>query len=153
MTRVYSARILSASLVPIVLYSLVAALSGCSGSAPAPAQRLPGKWNGKVILTRETIGNSLRPAEIAELERMKMGMEFTADGKMILSGLNGNVPYQSQGKWQLISQEGDVLTFKSIESDGFQKDIVVVFDGKDKFTMPLKTEMANIGAMEFERLR
>jgi hypothetical protein len=150
--RITMTRILSSSLVPFVLGALIACLSGCSGS-PAPAERLPGKWNGKVILSHETIGNSLSPVHIAELERMKMGIEFTKDGQMILSGLNGSVPYQSKGQWKLLGQEGDVLTIKSIESDGTQKDVVLVFDGKDKFSMPLKTEVANIGAMEFERLR
>jgi hypothetical protein len=146
--RITVVRILSAS---FILVSLTVVCSGCGSSAPA--ERLPGKWNGKVILSHETIGNSLSPAHIAELEKMQMGIEFTKDGQMILSGANGNVPYRSQGKWQLLGQDGDVLTIKSIESDGTQKDVVIVFDGQDKFSMPLKTEVANIGAMEFERLR
>jgi hypothetical protein len=145
-------RILSASLVTLILCTLTVVMTGCGGST-VPVQKLPGKWNGKVTLSRETIGNSLSPAHIAELEKMQMGIEFTKDGQMILSGKNGNVPYLSRGQWKLLGQEGDVLTIKSIESDGTQKDVVIIFDGNDKFSMPLKTEVANIGAMEFQRLR
>ncbi len=126
---------------------------GCNKSSPPPSQRLPGKWHGKVILDRESIGNSLTAANIADLEKMEMGIEFTKEGAMVLSGINNKQPYQSQGKWQFIGQEGDVLTIKSIESDGNQKDVVIIFEGSDQFSMPLKTEVANIGAMKFERLR
>ena len=136
--------------------SLLAALAlslGCSSKTTPPSQRLPGKWYGKMIVHHESVGNALTPAQIADLEKMEMGIEFTKDGAMVLSGVNNNVPYQSAGKWQFIGQEGDILTIKSIESDGNQKDVVIVFEGNDEFSMPLKTEVANIGAMKFERLR
>lgn len=139
-----------------VATSLVAALAlslGCGSKPTPPQQRLPGKWYGKMIVHHESVGNSLTPAQIAQLEKMEMGIEFTKDGGMVLSGVNNNVPYQSQGKWQFIGQEGDILTIKSIESDGNQKDVVIVFEGNDEFSMPLKTEVANIGAMKFERLK
>ena len=137
----------------VCLFAISFATFGCSKSPPPPAQRLPGKWHGKMILDRQSIGNSLTPANIAELEKMKMDIEFTKEGAMVLSGLNDNKPFMSKGKWQFIGQQGDVLTIKSIESDGNQKDVILVFEGSDEFSMPLKTEVANIGAMKFERLR
>jgi hypothetical protein len=136
--------------------SLLAALAlslGCGNKSVPPAQRLPGKWYGKMIVHRESVGDSLTPEQIAQLEKMEMGIEFSADGSMVLSGVNNNIPYKSEGKWQFVGQDGDVLTIKSIESDGNQKDVVIVFDGNDEFSMPLKTEVANIGAMRFERLK
>lgn len=131
---------------------LVAAL-GCGQSAPPPAQRLPGKWYGKVILEKESIGNSLTPDQINNLAKMEMAIEFTKDGAMDSSGVENNVPYKTQGKWQFISQEGDVLTINAIESTGQQKPAILVFEGTDHFTIPLKTEVANIGGMKFERVR
>jgi hypothetical protein len=84
---------------------------------------------------------------------MEMAIEFTADGKMDSSGVENNVPYKTQGKWQFISQEGDVLNINAIEGNGQQKPAVLVFEGNDNFTIPLKTEVANIGGMKFERVR
>ncbi|QDU30736.1 hypothetical protein ETAA8_58840 [Anatilimnocola aggregata] len=140
-----------------VLGSFLAALAvasvGCGSGSPPPAQRLPGAWHGKMVVDKESVGSSLTPLQIADLERMEMGIEFTKEGAMVLSGVNNNQPYKSEGKWQFISQEGDQLTIKSLESDGTQKDVIILFDGTDKFHMPLKTEVANIGAMTFERLR
>ena len=130
---------------------LLAAI-GCGQSAAPPAQRLPGKWYGKVVLEKETIGNSLTPAQIANLQKMEMAIEFTKDGTMDSSGVENNVPYKSAGKWQFVSQEGDVLTINAIEANGQQKPAILVFEGNDHFTIPLKTEVANIGGMKFERV-
>lgn len=135
-----------------LLVALVLSL-GCGTKSTPPAQRLPGKWYGKMVVHHESVGAALTPAQVAELEKMEMGIEFTKTGEMVLSGVNNNVPYKSAGKWQFIGQEGDILTIKSIESDGNQKDVVIVFEGEDEFSMPLKTEVANIGAMKFARLK
>ena len=94
-----------------------------------------------------------QPEQIAHLSKMEMAIEFTKDGAMDSSGVENNVPYKTQGKWQFISQEGDVLTINAIESTGQQKPAILVFEGNDHFTIPLKTEVANIGGMKFERVR
>jgi hypothetical protein len=96
---------------------------------------------------------SLSPENIEALRKMQMGIAFGADGKMVLSGDNNGVPYASEGKWELVKDEGEQLTLKSIETSGEQKDIVLMFEGADVFYMPLKTEVANLGAMRFERMR
>lgn len=139
--------------VSLCLAAVLSAAIGCGQSAPPPAQRLPGKWYGKVILEKESIGNSLTPDQIANLAKMEMAIEFSKDGAMDSSGVENNVPYKTQGKWQFISQEGDVLTINAIESTGQQKPAILVFEGNDHFTIPLKTEVANIGGMKFERVR
>lgn len=142
---------------------LVAILSavGCGGSSGTagkdPVQLLPGEWQGSMVVDRESVGATLSAAQIAELERMKMGISFNSNGAsagdMVISGVNNNTPYQSQGRWELLSKEGDTVTIKSIEADGSQKPVVIVFENENAFYMPLKTEVANIGAMKFERLR
>jgi hypothetical protein len=139
--------------VSLCLSAVAVAAVGCGQSAPPPAQRLPGKWYGKVVLEKESIGNSLTPAQIADLSKMEMAIEFSPDGKMDSSGVQNNSPYKTQGKWQFISQEGDVLNINTIEATGQQKPAVLVFEGNDNFTIPLKTEVANIGGMKFERVR
>jgi len=146
-------RYVKSAVIGSFLAALVITAVGCGSGSPPPAQRLPGKWHGKMIVDRESVGSSLTAQQIADLEKMEMGIEFTKEGAMVLSGVNNNQPYQSAGKWQFITQEGDQLTIKSLESDGTQKDVIILFDGTDKFHMPLKTEVANIGAMTFERLR
>jgi hypothetical protein len=94
------------------------------------------------------------PADKVEaLKAMEMGISFSPQGEMVLSGYNNGQPYESRGAWQLVKEEGDKLTLRSIEGDGTQKDIVLMFDGNDRFLMPLKTEVANLGAMQFERMR
>ena len=141
-------RIVKSISVGLCLVAVSVAAIGCSQSGPPPAQRLPGKWYGKVVLEKESIGSSLTPSQIADLSKMEMAIEFSADGKMDSSGVENNVPYKTQGKWQFISQEGDVLNITAIEGNGQQKPAILVFEGNDNFTIPLKTEVANIGGMK-----
>jgi hypothetical protein len=84
---------------------------------------------------------------------MQMGFEFSADGTMVLSGQNNGQAYSTQGRWEVVKQEGDLLTIKSVEQGGQTKDVNIEFDGKDTFYVPLKTEIAELGAMRFTRLR
>lgn len=139
--------------VGLCLAAVAVAAIGCSKSSPPPAQRLPGKWYGKIVADRESIGNSLTPEQIAGLEKVELGFEFSADGKLDSSGVWDNTPFKSQGTWQFISQEGDVLNISTLEGNGEQKPVVLVFEGNDSFTIPYKTEVANIGGIKFERVR
>ncbi len=148
-------------------------LGGCGGSAtpaksqaqaapevaeePAkpltPEERLAGQWQGQMILDDEAL--KLLPADkIEKLRGTQMGMEFRPDGKLILVGVKDDgKPYQSEGTWQLIKVEGSHVTIRSTESSGKESDAVLMFEGDDTFLLPLKTEVANLGAMHFERLR
>jgi hypothetical protein len=131
-----------------------ASLIGCgSASPPAAVERLPGKWHGEMIVYDDAVQGKLPPEKIAELAAMKMDFEFREDGTMALSGDHKGQAYTTQGQWQMVKQEGDLLTIKSIEEGGGAKDINIEFDGTDTFFVPLQTEVAELGAMRFTRLR
>jgi hypothetical protein len=133
---------------------VTAALAGCGSSAPPAAiERLPGKWHGEMIVYEEAVQGKLPPDKIAELRAMQMDFEFRPDGSMELSGAHKGQAYTTQGQWQMVKQEGDLLTIKSIEQGGGAKDINIEFDGSDTFFVPLETEVAELGAMRFTRLR
>jgi hypothetical protein len=59
----------------------------------------------------------------------------------------------SQAKWEMVKQDGDLLTIKATEPSGKQKQINFEFDGADTFYMPYRTEVAEIGAIRFTRMR
>jgi hypothetical protein len=133
---------------------IFAGLVGCGSSAPpAAVERLPGKWHGEMIVYEDAVQGVLPPEKIAELTQMQMDFEFRHDGSMSLSGAHQGQAYTTQGKWQMVKQEGDLLTIKSVEQSGTQKDINIEFDGSDTFYVPLQTEVAELGAMRFTRLR
>ncbi len=133
---------------------LVSGLAGCGSSAPPAAiERLPGKWHGEMIVYEDAVQGKLPPEKIAELSAMQMDFEFRQDGTMALSGDHKGQAYTTQGQWQMVKQEGDNLTIKSIEQGGSEKDINIEFDGSDTFFVPLQTEVAELGAMRFTRLR
>jgi len=133
---------------------VVAGLVGCgSGSLPPAAERLPGKWQGQMIVYEETVAGKLTPEQISQLSQQQMGLEFAADGSMVTSAeINGQAT-ASSGRWELVSQQGDLLTIKSTEQTGRTKDINIEFDGADTFYIPLTTEVAELGAMRFTRMR
>jgi hypothetical protein len=72
---------------------------------------------------------------------------------MITSGEVQGQSYSKAGHWEVVSQEGDLITIKSTEEGGQPKDVNIEFDGADTFYIPLTTEVAELGAMRFERLR
>ena len=85
-------------------------------------------------------------------------LKITADSTA-LSGVHAGRAYTSEGRWQAVKQEGDLLTVKSTEQTGKQSDINIEFDGKDTFYIPVSAapapgaEVAELGAMRFTRLR
>ena len=147
---------MSASRCICLAFGIVAAagLMGCGASSPpAAVERLPGKWHGEMIVYEDAVQGKLPPEKIAELQAMQMDFEFRPDGTMALSGAHKGQAYTTQGEWQMVKQEGDLLTIKSIEAGGGAKDINIEFDGADTFFVPLQTEVAELGAMRFTRLR
>jgi hypothetical protein len=136
------------------LVALASALAGCSRSSPpAAVQRLPGKWHGQMIVFEEELQGKLTPQQIAVLSQNQMDFEFKPDGSMVMTGSAGGQVDSSQAKWEMIKQEGDLLTIKSTEAGGKEKNIHLEFDGTDTFYMPVKTEVAELGAFRFTRLR
>jgi len=139
--------------------ALAAGLVGCGSSKlPPAAQRLSGKWRGEMIVYEET--QAKMPAEqIAALSQLQYDFEFRPDGSMVLSGSTAGQAFSTQGRWEKTKEDGDLLTIKSIEESGTQKDIQIEFDGSDIFYVPLNAkpspaaEVAELGAMRFTRMR
>jgi len=140
---------------------LAAGLVGCGAKAKLPeaVKRLPGKWHGEMIVYKEAVEGKLPPDKISEMEQMQMDFEFRPDGSMMLGGVNSGKSFTTEGRWEPIKQDGDLLTIKSTEQAGTQKDINIEFDGQDVFYIPLhgktspEAELAELGAMRFTRLR
>jgi hypothetical protein len=137
---------------------LAAGLVGCGSKLPVPSERLPGKWHGEMVVYEETQAK-LPPEIVTRLAQMQYDFEFRSDGTMALSGVESGQAYSSEGRWQAVKQDGDLLTIKSTEQTGKQKDINIEFDGKDTFYIPFAAplqagaEVAELGAMRFTRLR
>lgn len=133
---------------------LVSFLAGCGGSSlPAPVERLPGKWHGQMIVFEEEVQGKLTPQQIADLAQTQMDFEFKPDGSMVIVGAAKDKVETSQAKWQMVKQDGDLLTISSTEAGGKQKQINFEFDGTDTFYMPVQSEVAELGAIRFTRLR
>lgn len=137
----------------VALIISAAGLAGCGPAAPpAAVERLPGRWHGQMIVYEDAVQGKLPPDKIAELSQMQFDFEFRPDGSMVTSGVDAGQAYSVDGKWQMVKQEGELLTIKSLEDAG-AKDINIEFDGTDTFYIPLQTEVAELGAMRFTRLR
>jgi hypothetical protein len=129
---------------------------GASKAANVPrsaAERIAGAWQGTMLIDDEAVAGKLTAEELARLEGLEMGMEFHPDGSLLLTGVAGDKPYTSRNQWELVREDGQEITIKSIEPSGQEKEIVLVFEGDDVFLLPMKTEVAELGAMRFERLR
>lgn len=133
---------------------VMALVVGCGKSASNSAAQLPGAWEGTVTINEDGVKGKLGPAEIEKLRSMKMQFEFQPDGRLVLKGddNNGN-PYTSEARWEVVASDGNTLTIRSTEGGSEERLIDIRFDDKDAFSMPLKTEKADIGAMKFRRLR
>jgi hypothetical protein len=133
---------------------LTAGFVGCgSNSLPPAAERLPGKWQGQMIVYEDAVQGKLTPEQISQLSQQQMGLEFAADGKMVTSAVVNGQASTASGQWEVVTQEGDLLSIKSTEQGGQSKDVNIEFDGTDTFYIPLKTEVAELGAMRFTRVR
>lgn len=159
-------------LVVVVALNLFA---GCGSKAPSapiadakpaatrPIDRLFGRWQGTMLVNEEAVRAAV-PADkveaaLASLQAMKMEMDFRQDGTLRLAGENHGKPYESQASWELVSEEGDKMTLRSIETTAAsgaqpqEKTIDIRFEGDNSFTMPLQTEVADLGSLRFTRLR
>ena len=103
---------------------VAAGFVGCGGSAKLPpaVERLPGRWHGEMIVYEEELQGKLTPEQIAGLAKMQWDFEFRPDGSMTLAaaGETGQTA-TSDGRWELIKQEGDLLTIKSTEQAGARR--------------------------------
>jgi hypothetical protein len=139
--------------VPTLL--VAAGLVGCgSAKLPPAVERLPGRWHGEMIVYKEELQGKLSPEQIASLEKTQWDFEFRTDGSMTLAAADERgQSANSDGRWELVKQEGDLLTIKSTEQAGAEKNINFEFDGRDVLYMPVQTNVAELGAMRFTRMR
>ena len=145
------------------------ALAGCGGNSVTniedgaqqarkektvtPEELLQGQWQGTMVLHAEA-EKQLPAAQVEQLRSMTMGMEFQTGGRLILVGGKENgQPDDSVAAWEVVAVKDNQITIKTIEASGKETDAVLMFENDDSFLMPLKTEVANLGAMRFERLR
>jgi hypothetical protein len=153
------------SLLTVLLSS---GLSGCGGAPSAPATastpnsastpqtavapKITGTWQGQMEIN-PAAAKDLTPEKIANLQQMKLEMTFQENGTLQLRGETNGQPYTSQNRWKLISATGSKVTIESTDAGGQTKPIDLLFDNADAFHMPLQTEVADLGAMKFQRLR
>lgn len=135
----------------VMLFGLLAfAFAGCGPSASAP--QFLGTWQGTMQVSPAAI-EKLPAENVEQLKNMRMEMTIRQDGTMKLAGETAGKPYSAENRWELISSSPEKITIKSIDPEGQVKPIDLVFDNADSFHMPLQTEVADLGAMKFNRVR
>ena len=127
--------------------------SPVAAASRSPGERIAGAWQGSMLVDDDAISGKISDQQRAQLEAMQMGMEFRDDGSLVLTGVHNGQPYTSRNQWKLLRESGQEATILSTEPSGNEKEIVLVFEGEDVFLLPMKTEVAELGAMRFERLR
>ncbi len=129
------------------------AATGSTAAVRSPGERIAGSWQGTMLVDDEAVAGKLSAEQFAALDAMQMGMEFGHDGSLVLTGVHDGKPYTSRNQWKLLRESGEEAIILSSEPSGAEKEIVLVFEGEDVFLLPMKTEVAELGAMRFERLR
>lgn len=141
------------------LFATLVCLAGCGGTAqpeaanqvaPAIDVAIEGTWQGQMIVNAAAAADKLDAAKIESLKAMTMQMTFRDNGTLELAS-GGQQP--SENRWDLVGVEGNKLTIKSIEKDGQEKNIDLFFIDSNSFDIPLTTEVAELGAMRFTRVR
>ena len=123
------------------------------------AEMLEGAWRGKMVVNETVAKEKLDAAQLDSLRGMKMQMSFEADGALHLEGRTNGTSYKDEARWEFQSahqvpeSNQRKITIRSTGSDGKVKNVDMIFTSDDSFRMPLSTEVADLGAMEFKRLR
>lgn len=149
-------------LLLVVLGGLV--LAGCGGKSAQ--ERLVGKWRGQVELNEEAVTKELAKTGddsnarlvFEALESMEVDIEFQADGKLNMSAAAqtpaGADKQSVSGKWQVVSQEGDNITIKSIyEGEQQAEQIDIHLESDDAFSTRPPGPNREIGVLRMRRLR
>jgi hypothetical protein len=114
--------------------------------------RLIGAWHGEIQVNQSEQTKLLNDQQISELKAMTIDIDFQTDGSMKLSGTSFGKPYSSNGQWELLNENGNEVTIKSTESEDSTKEITVLFEGDNSFSMPLPGPLSRLGAMQFKRV-
>ena len=120
---------------------------------PKSQHRLVGLWKGTVELTGSGTEIGLSKEEVETIKATKMDIHFKPDGTVKLEGVSAGKPYESGGTWEVISEQGDKLVFRTIESEDTESDAEIQFENAHTFSMPLPEDLGRLGAMKFRRLR
>ena len=135
-------------LVTLVGFGLAA--TGCGGTATAP--KIVGTWQGTMQVNPAAM-EKLPAENVEQLKQMRMEMTIRENGTLTMAGETNGKPYTGENRWELVSASASKVTIKSIDADGKTKPIDLLFDSADSFHMPLQTEVADLGAMQFNRIR
>jgi hypothetical protein len=139
---------------------------GCgSGANPQPVAQQPaaveqpqesldvqleGTWHGKMIVNEEAAAGKLTPEQVQTLQGLEMDMTFRDNGMVTLVH---PVEGTSENRWDYQGLDGNKLTIKSVDASGNAKDVELFFNDANSFDIPLSTEVAELGAMRFTRVR
>lgn len=141
------------------------ASNASAGKANAlTGHKLVGAWEGAIEIDEQKITQILQdqaeeidPAEaIAMLQSVAMSIDFHDDGTMLLSGTmntpGGPDQTTGSGRWELVSENGQAITIRSIEDGQQGEEIELQFVDRDTFTMAPPPPTPPIGLMRFHRV-
>src|SRR5262245_38272705 len=115
---------------------LAAGFIGCGSKLPVPSERLPGKWHGEMIVYEETQAK-MPPEIVTRLAQTQYDFEFRPDGTMALSGVESGQAYTSEGRWQALKQDGDLMTINRPSTVARKRTSISSSTGKTRSIFPL----------------
>jgi hypothetical protein len=147
----------------IVLSSaLLLPLIGCG---PSAADRLVGRWEGSLQVDQDEVNRQQASAQsplekglqnfaLTGLKSMKMTLEFQADGQMAMSISLGPLNESRGGTWEVVRQQSDQVTIKSVDEKGIEQESVLTFQDPDTFLMqpPDGDGARKLGVLRFQRV-
>lgn len=140
----------------------LAALSGCGGGSTAVTENAPaetievdieGTWQGQMVVNEQEAAQKLGEHQLEALRKLRMEMTFRPDGTLQLVGEMTGKSEEGENKWDLVGTDGNTLTIKVADAKGREKNMELFFLDSHSFETPLSTEVANLGAMRFTRVR
>jgi hypothetical protein len=148
-------------LLALSLITALAGFAGCGGSADpntaeAPKEQidvqLEGTWQSQVIINEKEAAKA-KPEAVELIKSMKMEMTFRDDGTLILAGEVQGEMKETPHRWDLVGVDNNKITITSVDPEGNAKNVDLFFSDSHTFDMPLSTEVADLGAMRFTRVR
>jgi hypothetical protein len=149
-------------LTATALLVLSCTMIGCGESR---SERIVGIWEGQIELQEAAVQKELDGAA-ADPNRLKvlrerfdqmrktvLNVRFKETGQMDMTADIGPISQDASFTWEITERDGDKVNIKSVESQGAEEQLQVVFLDDDTFTMDAPGDNPNIGLMRFHRLR
>jgi hypothetical protein len=146
----------------ILLGLLAVAFCGCGRTAE---DQLIGRWEGSLSIDQQEVERQLKAQKtpfagqmgrflIDGLKSMQTSVEFRGDGTMSMNVAAGPLNRSSEGTWEVISEDDDNVTLRSIDDKGNEQQFRLRFDGYDAFEMKAQGDnpTAKMGTLRFERV-